>query len=191
MDTNGDQLMENGLFEENMLWYALQTYSGQENKAKAHLEKAIEDGELQHKVREILVPTEEVTEMRNGKQVTTRRKFYPGYVLIQMVFDEETSYLVTDTPGVSRFLGGGDQPQPLKDSEIELIIERTKRGATKTISETPFEDGDSVMVVDGPFSGFSGVVEVIDAERGKVRVMVTIFGRATPVDLEFAHVKPL
>jgi transcriptional antiterminator NusG len=174
-----------------MQWYAIQTYSGQENKAKAHLEKAVVDRGLEEKVNAILVPTEEVTEMRNGRRMTVRRKFYPSYVLIQMVLDDETWYLVTNTPGVSRFVGGGNRPQPLRESEVARIVEQLEKGRTKTIRDVPFQVSDSVMVVDGPFNGFSGVVEGIDAERGKVKVMVTIFGRATPVELEFTHVKLL
>ena len=177
--------------DSEMRWYAIQTYSGQENKAKAHLEKAIVDSGLEDKVKAVLVPTEEVTEMRNGRRITVRRKFYPSYVLIHMVLDDETWYLVTNTPGVSRFVGGGNRPQPLHESEVARIVEQLEKGRTKTIRDVPFQVSDSVMVIDGPFNGFSGVVEGIDAERGKVKVMVTIFGRATPVELEFAHVKLL
>ena len=190
-------MSENMVFSEaatvdsEMRWYAIQTYSGQENKAKAHLEKAVVDSGLEDKVNAILVPTEEVTEMRNGRRITVRRKFYPSYVLIQMVLDDETWYLVTNTPGVSRFVGGGNRPQPLQESEVSRIVEQLEKGRTKTIRDVPFQVSDSVMVIDGPFNGFSGVVEGIDAERGKVKVMVTIFGRATPVELEFTHVKLL
>lgn len=192
MDTDERQVEET---EErqgpDLFWYAIQTYSGQENKAKAHLEKAVIDGNLQNKIGRILVPTEEVTEMRDGKRITVKKKFYPSYVLIEMILDDETWYLVNDIPGVSRFVGGGNRPLPLKESEVERIIEQSEKGTTKTIREVPFEMSDSVMVIDGPFKGFSGVVEEIDSERGKVKVMVTIFGRATPVELEFAHIKPL
>jgi len=177
--------------ESRLEWYAIQTYSGQENKAKAHLEKAVENRGLENKITRILVPTEEVTEMRDGKRITVKKKFYPSYILVEMVLDDETWYLVNEIPGVSRFVGGGNRPQPLKASEVERIVEQSEKGTTKTIREVPFEMADSVMVIDGPFKGFSGVVEEIDSERGKVKVMVTIFGRATPVELEFAHIRPL
>jgi len=191
MDT--DRRAVSGRFksDDQLRWYAIQTFSGQENKAKAHLEKSVSDHGLEAKITRALVPTEEVTEMRDGRRMTVKRKFYPSYLLVQMVLDEETWHLVMNTPGVSRFVGGGDQPMPLKESEVARVVEQAEKGRTKTIREVPFELGDSVMVVDGPFNGFSGVVEEIDPERGKVKVMVTIFGRATPVELEFPHVKPL
>ncbi len=191
MDTDGRAVSARFKPNPHLRWYAVQTLSGQENKAKAHLEKAVKDHGLESKIPRVLVPTEEVTEMRDGRRMTVKRKFYPSYVLVQMVLDEETWYLVMNTPGVTRFVGGRDQPMPLKDSEVARVVEQAEKGRTKTIREAPFELGDSVMVVDGPFNGFSGVVEEIDPERGKVKVMVTIFGRATPVELEFPHVKPL
>lgn len=191
MDTHGRSVSARFKADHQLRWYAIQTFSGQENKAKAHLEKAVSDHGLEEKIPRVLVPTEEVTEMRDGRRLTVKRKFYPSYVLVQMVLDEETWHLVMNTPGVSRFVGGGDQPTALKESEVARVVEQAERGRTKTIREVPFQLGDSVMVVDGPFNGFSGVVEEIDSERGKVKVMVTIFGRATPVELEFPHVKPL
>lgn len=192
MGTHEREMTEETDHQESALqWFAVQTYSGQENKAKAHLEKAIIDRGLEHKIGQILIPTEEVTEMRGGRRVTVKKKFYPSYVIVEMILDDETWYLVNDIPGVSRFVGGGSRPLPLKESEIARIVEQAEKGTTKTIREIPFEIGDSVMVVDGPFNGFSGVVEEMDSERGKAKVMVTIFGRATPVELEFAHIKLL
>lgn len=191
MDSDGRAVSGRFKADHQLRWYAIQTYSGQENKAKAHLEKAASDQGLEEKIPRVLVPTEEVTEMRDGRRMTVKRKFYPSYMLVQMVLDEETWHVVMNTPGVSRFVGGGDQPMALKESEVARVVEQAEKGRTKTIREVPFEVSDSVMVVDGPFNGFSGVVEEIDPERGKVKVMVTIFGRATPVELEFPHVKPL
>ncbi|MCU0611697.1 MAG: transcription termination/antitermination protein NusG [Candidatus Eisenbacteria bacterium] len=191
MDTDGRAVSGRFKADNQLRWYAIQTYSGQENKAKAHLEKAVSNQGLTDRIPRALVPTEEVTEVRDGRRITIKRKFYPSYVLVQMVLDEETWHLVMNTPGVSRFVGGGDQPMALKESEVARVVEQAEKGRTKTIREVPFELGDSVMVVDGPFNGFSGVVEEVDPERGKVKVMVTIFGRATPVELEFSHVKPL
>lgn len=172
-------------------WYVIHTYSGHEKKVKRYLEKTIAKQGFQDKIAEVLVPIEEVVEMKGGKRTVSDRKFLPSYILIQMELTRETMLLVTSTPGVTSFVSSGAAPQPLRDSEIEQIRDQMDRGKAKKLVEVPFRVGDAVKVIDGPFSDFSGVVDEVNIERGKLKVMVSIFGRSTPVELDFLQVKNL
>ncbi len=170
-------------------WYAVHTYSGHEQKAKRYLESAIENAGLEDKFGQILVPTEEVTEMKRGKRATSTKKFLPSYILVQVELDKRTQDVVVSTPGITNFVGGGGTPRPLKESEVERIVGQIDRSRTAEVTEVPFQAGDSVKVNDGPFADFSGTVSEVNMERRKVKVMVSIFGRPTPVELDFLQVE--
>lgn len=169
-------------------WYVIHTYSGHENKVKTHLEKLIEAENLQEKISQVLVPTEEVIEMKQGKKTSVTRKLFPSYVLVEMEMDRHAWHLVTNAPGVTHFVGTGSKPQPLRESELKRILNRIEEGQEKEQKEVPFRTGDHIKVTDGPFTDFTGVVEEVHPERGKLKVMVSIFGRATPVELDFLQV---
>jgi transcriptional antiterminator NusG len=174
-----------------MKWYAVHTYSGHENKARLSLLERIKTAGLQESFGEILIPTESVIEMVRGHKRTTTRKFYPGYMFLQMDLNDETYHLVKNTPKITGFLGGekGNKPVPMKDSEIAAINVQMTEGAIKPKPKVLFEEGENVRVIDGPFSNFAGIVEEVKAEKQKVRVLVSIFGRATPVELDFSQVE--
>lgn len=171
-------------------WYVVHAYSGFEHQVKRSLEERIRRAGLEDKFGEILVPTEEVVEMRDGKQRKSERKFFPGYVLVQMEMDDETWHLVKDVPRVMGFIGGtSDRPAPLSDKEAEAILARVRESTEKPKPKVLFEPGEVVRIIDGPFNDFSGVVEEVDYDKNRLRVEVTIFGRSTPVDLEFSQVE--
>jgi transcriptional antiterminator NusG len=172
-------------------WYVIHTYSGHEKKVKRFLENAVANQDLEDQIDEVLVPIEEVVEMKGGKRTVSDRKFLPSYVLVHMEMNRTTQALVTSTPGVTSFVSSGAVPQPLKESEIEEIRGHMNHGKAKKSAEVPFRVGDAVKVIDGPFSDFSGVVNEVNVERGKLKVMVSIFGRSTPVELDFLQVKSL
>ncbi len=174
-------------------WYVVHTYSGHENKVKQSIEKAVELQGLKHRFGQVLIPMEEVTEMKKGKKVKVNRKFFPSYVLVQLELDEEMLHLVNNIPGVTRFVGTGNRPVPVPDKEVDRILKRgeTKTKETKEIREIPFHVGEQVKVIDGPFTDFNGVIDEINPERGKLKVMVGIFGRETPVELDFLQVERL
>jgi len=172
-------------------WYVIHTYSGHENKVKTSLERAVTSAGLEDKVSRVLVATENVTEMKNGKRTVSTRKFFPSYVLVEMDLDTETLHLVSNTPGVTHFVTEGTKPVPLRDEEVERVLGQVEGTKTKPPTEIPYRIGDHVKVIDGPFTDFSGVVDEINPERGKLKVMVSIFGRATPVELDFLQVKNL
>ncbi|KPK99951.1 MAG: hypothetical protein AMJ91_05710 [candidate division Zixibacteria bacterium SM23_73_3] len=172
-------------------WYAAHTYSGHEQKAKRYLENAIVTQGWEDKMGRVLVPTETVVEMKHGKRSTTVKKFLPSYILVEMVLTRETQYLVTSTPGVTSFVGAEGKPVPLKTEEAERILKQVERGRTRDFEEIPFKAGDQVKVIDGPFTDFSGFVSEVDQERKKLKVMVSIFGRPTPVELDFLQVQNL
>jgi transcriptional antiterminator NusG len=172
-------------------WYVAHTYSGHEQKAKRYLESAIEAEGLQDKFGRILVPTESVAEMKHGKRTTRVKKFLPSYILIEMELDKKTQHLVTNSPGITSFVGSGGKPVPLRDSEIKRLLKQVERGRTRDYEETPFKTGDQVKVIDGPFNDFSGFVSEVNMERKKLKVMVSIFGRPTPVELDFLQVQVL
>jgi transcriptional antiterminator NusG len=170
-------------------WYVAHTYSGHEHKAKKYLENAIVTQGLDDKIGRVLVPTETVVEMKQGKRSTTVKKFLPSYILVEMVLTKETQHLVTNTPGVTSFVGASGKPVPLKSEETERLLKQVERGRTRDFEEVPFKAGDQVKVIDGPFTDFSGFVSEVDQERKKLKVMVSIFGRPTPVELDFLQVQ--
>jgi transcriptional antiterminator NusG len=169
-------------------WYVVHTYSGYENKVKATLEERIASSDVADRFGKILIPTEQVVELVRGKRKTSSRKFYPGYILVQMELTEETWHIVQDTPRVTGFLGGRESPASLTDDEAEKIIGQVEEGKLKPQPKFFFEPGDEVRVIDGPFTNFMGTVEDVKPDKGKIRVLVSIFGRATPVELEFVQV---
>ena len=171
-------------------WYVVHAYSGFENQVKRSLEERVERSGMQDKFGQILVPTEEVVEMREGQKRSTARKFFPGYVLVQMDLDDETWHLVKDVPRVMGFIGGtSDRPAPISDREAQAILDRVQEGVEKPRPKVLFEPGEVVRITDGPFNDFNGVVEDVDYEKSRLRVAVLIFGRSTPVDLEFGQVE--
>jgi transcriptional antiterminator NusG len=169
-------------------WYIVHTYSGHENKAKLTLLERVRNANLTEYFGEVLVPTESVMEVVKGQRRTTTRKFFPGYMFVQMDLDQETFHLVKNTPKITGFLGGTN-PQPVKETEIQNINVAMTEGASRPKPRISFEEGETVRVVDGPFANFTGVVVELKAEKQKVRVNVSIFGRATPVELDFAQVE--
>jgi len=171
-------------------WYVVQAYSGYEKRVMNSLRERIALQDMESRFGEILVPTEEVVEMKEGKKRKSERKFYPGYVLVQMDMADETWHLVKSTPRVLGFIGGTpDKPAPISDREAEALLRRVESGADKPKPKTLFEAGEVVRVVDGPFADFNGVVEVVDYDKSRVKVAVLIFGRSTPVDLDFSQVE--
>ena len=173
-----------------MRWYVVHAYSGFENRVKQSLLERIERSGMQDKFGEIMVPTEEVVEMREGQKRRSERKFFPGYVLVQMDMDDDTWHMVKDVPKVLGFIGGtSDRPAPITDKEANAILQRVQEGAEKPRPKVLFEPGEVVRVIDGPFNDFNGVVEEVNYEKSKLRVAVMIFGRSTPVDLDFGQVE--
>ncbi|ROQ38957.1 transcription antitermination protein nusG [Marinobacter sp. 3-2] len=171
-------------------WYVVHAYSGFEKQVMRTLRERVALHEMGDRFGEILVPTEEVVEMREGKKRKSERKFYPGYVLVQMEMDDATWHLVKNTPRVLGFIGGTkDKPAPITEKEAEAILRRVESGADKPKPKTLFEPGEIVRVVEGPFADFNGVVEEVDYDKSRVKVAVLIFGRSTPVELEFGQVE--
>ncbi len=175
-----------------MKWYAIHTYSGHENKVKSNLERAVAAAGMSERVGRILVPTQVVTEMKNGKKTQSSRKFFPSYILIEMDLDDESWHLVRNCPGVTRFVGSSSsKPEALRQEEVDRILGQLEGTKEKPLPEIPFTVGEQVKVIDGPFSDFTGVVDEVNPERGKLKVMVSIFGRATPVELDFLQVQTI
>jgi transcription termination/antitermination protein NusG len=172
-------------------WYIIHVYSGFENKVKAALKERIATSLFAEKFGEVVVPTEEIVELVKGKRKTSARKFYPGYILVRMDLDDETWHLVNDTAKVTGFLGGRQKPTPLSDAEADRILNRMEAGKLKPQPKYFFESGDEVRVIDGPFTNFNGTVQEVNPEKGKIKVLVSIFGRSTPVELEFVQVQKL
>src|SRR5215475_6060996 len=170
-------------------WFIIHTYSGFEQKVADSLRTRSEAFGFADKIGQILIPTEEVVELRNGKKVTSKRLVYPGYVLVEMEMNDELWHAVKNTPRVTGFVGGGNAPVPLSADEVNQILYRQASSAERPRPKMTFEKNDSVRIVDGPFANFSGKVDEVNPERGTLRVMVTIFGRATPVELEFLQVE--
>lgn len=170
-------------------WYVVHTYSGQENRAKASLEERIRSSQMEEFFEDILVPTEPVVDTVRGKKRTQNRKFFPGYMLVKMELNEKTWHLVKSVPKVTGFVGGATNPPSIPEKEVERL---TKQIATGTLQPKPrhtFDEGESVKVIDGPFANFTGIVEEVNPEKGRLRVLVSIFGRFTPVELEFTQVE--
>lgn len=173
-----------------MRWYVVHAYSGFEAQVQRSMLERIERYGMQDLFGQILVPTEEVVEMRAGQQRRSERKFFPGYVLVQMEMTDETWHLVKDVPKVMGFIGGtGDRPAPITDKEADTILQRVQDGVEKPQPKVMFEPGEVVRVIDGPFNDFNGVVEDVDYVKSRIKVSVLIFGRSTPVDLEFGQVE--
>ena len=171
-------------------WYVVHAYSGFENQVKRSLEERIKLAGLEEMFGDVMVPTEEVVEMRDGQKRKSDRKFFPGYVLVQMEMNDETWHLVKDVPKVMGFIGGSsDKPAPITDKEADSILSRVQEGAEKPRPKVLFETGEVVRITDGPFNDFNGVVEEVDYDKNRLRVEVSIFGRSTPVDLEFGQVE--
>lgn len=171
-------------------WYVVHAFSGFESHVKRSLEERIKLKGMEDKFGEILVPTEEVVEMRDGQKRKSERKFFPGYVLVQIDMDDDAWHLVKETPRVMGFIGGtSDRPAPITDKEADAILNRVQEGAEKPRPKVLFEPGEVVRINDGPFNDFNGVVEEVDYEKNRLRVEVSIFGRSTPVDLEFGQVE--
>ena len=173
-----------------MRWYVVHAYSGYEKKVAAALKERIELHNMQDRFGEVLVPTEEVVEMRGGQKRRSERKFFPGYVLVQMELDDDTWHLVKETPRVMGFIGGtADAPAPITEAEASAILQRVEAGVEAPRPKTLFEPGEMVRVIDGPFNDFNGVVEEVNYEKSRLNVAVLIFGRSTPVELEFGQVE--
>jgi transcriptional antiterminator NusG len=170
-------------------WFIIHTYSGFENKVAESLRTRADAFGFADKIGQILIPTEEVVELRNGKKVTSKRLVYPGYVLVEMEMNDALWHEVKNTPRVTGFVGGGNSPVPLSADEVNQILYRQASSAERPRPKMNFEKNDSVRIIDGPFANFSGKVDEVNTERGTLRVMVTIFGRATPVELEFLQVE--
>tara|TARA_B100000674_G_scaffold181762_1_gene147181 strand:+ start:64 stop:591 length:528 start_codon:yes stop_codon:yes gene_type:complete len=173
-----------------MEWYVIQAYSGYEQKVKAALEERIMLNNLSEKFGEILIPTEQIVELKAGAKKTTERKFFPGYILIQMNLEDDSWQLVQSTPRVSGFVGGTrDKPLPISEDDVKSIINRIEVGEDAPAPKTIYEPGEVIRVCDGPFNDFNGVVEEVDYERNIVKVSVQILGRATPVELDFIQIE--
>ncbi len=170
-------------------WYIIHTYSGFEKRVAESLKTRVEAFGLAHKLGQVLIPTEDVIEHRGGKKVITTRMFYPGYVLVEMAMDDELWHLVKNTPRVTGFVGGGQTPTPMSQEEVDQVVHRLEVGAEHPRLNVRFEKSETVKITDGPFASFTGVVDEIHEERETLRVMVTIFGRQTPVELEFTQVE--
>ncbi len=176
-------------------WFVLHTLSGQEMKVKESIEKRMKQEEMQDYIDEVLIPTEKVSEVKQGKKTTTTRKFYPGYVLVHMsLYDDQknlvdkTWYFTQQTPGIIGFIGG-DRPVPLRPQEVDSILHQIEEKKEKVKPKIIFEPGETVKITDGPFLNFSGVIEEVDPDRGKLKVSVSIFGRSAPVELEYWQVE--
>lgn len=170
-------------------WYAVHAYSGFEERAKTALEERIRQNSIEALFGNIIIPQETVVELVKGKKKTSKRKFFPGYMMIQMQLNEDTWHLVSETPKITGFVGGIRNPTPLMQSEVDTIITQMQAGAGTMRSKVHFEYGDQIKVVDGPFADFNGTVEEVKPDKGKLRVLISIFGRNTPVELDFVQVE--
>lgn len=175
--------------EQKMNWYVVQAYAGFESKAKQALEERVRLNKLTHLFGEVHVPQETVVELVKGQKKTSTRKFFPGYILVQMVMNEESWHLVKETPKISGFVGDATSPQPMSEDEVQRIFNQVAEGAEAPKAKMNFKQGDSVKVIDGPFAEFNGTIEEVKPDKGKVKVMISIFGRSTPVELDFMQVE--
>ncbi len=172
-------------------WFAIHTYSGYENKVKSHLEARIASMDMRNKIFRVIVPMEEEVEIKQGQRRTVQRKVFPGYVLVEMVMSDEAWYVVRNTPGVTSFVGSGTRPVPLQEHEIKAILKQVTKETDKPKAKVSFTKGQSVRVIDGPFTEFIGSVSDINMDRNKVTVLVSFFGRETPVILDFLQVEKI
>jgi transcriptional antiterminator NusG len=185
-----EQLTEaESLQDDGRRWYVIHTYSGYENKVKQNLEHRIDSMEMRDQIFRVIVPTEEEIEIKNGQRRTVHKKVFPGYVLVQMRMTDSSWYVVRNTPGVTSFVGHGNRPTPLEDTEVKDILKQMEEEAPKV--RVSYQVGQAVKITDGPFTDFEGVVDAIDHERGRVRVLVSFFGREAPVELDFLQVTRL
>ncbi len=173
--------------EKHPQWYVVHCYSGYENKVRHAIEQRIETMRMQDKIFDVIVPTEEEIEIKEGKRRVVERRVFPGYILVKMIMDEDSWYVVRNTPGVTGFVGMGDKPTPLSEQEVAQIMKRME--AEAPVLKVTFKPGQRVRIIDGPFNDIVGLVDSIDMERSKVRVMVSFFGRETPVELDFLQVE--
>ena len=173
----------------NARWYVVHTYSGHENKVAANLKQRVETQNLTHKIFDIVVPTRNIVTVKHGKKEEQKEKIFPGYILVKMVLDDDTWLAVRTTQGVTAFVGAGNKPTPISEAEVQTILRFMQMEAPKY--KTTFSVGEAVKIVDGPFADFLGTIESIDDEKGKVKVLVSIFGRETPVELDFLQIKKL
>ncbi len=170
-------------------WYVIHSYSGYEDRVKRNLEQRIESMGMQDKIFRVIVPTEEEIEVKDGQRRITKRKIFPGYILVEMILTDDSWYVVRNTPGVTGFVGMGNKPTPLRPEEVQRILKRMEAEAPKV--KVTFRPGQRVRIIDGPFTDFVGTVDEINEERGKVRVLVSFFGRETPVELDFLQVEKM
>ncbi len=175
----------------DMSWYVVHTYSGFENKAKLALEERVRTAKKEPFFGEIIVPEENVVELKNGQKRTTKRRFFPGYILVKMQLTDETWHIVKNTPKITGFVGDRLKPIPVPESEVEKMTNRIAEGQSKPRPRISFNEGETVRVIDGPFANFSGVIEGVNPDKGKVKVSVSIFGRSTPVELDFIQVEKI
>ena len=188
LNEEGDTLKEVAPFEDDgRAWYVVHCYSGYENKVRHSIEQRIETMGMQDKIFDVVVPTEEEIEIKDGKRRTVERRVFPGYILVQLIMGEDSWYVVRNTPGVTGFVGMGNEPTPLREDEVAKIMNRMEAEAPKV--KFNFQPGEKVRIRTGPFADFIGTVDEIDIERAKVRVLVSFFGRETPVELDFLHVE--
>ncbi|MCD6169825.1 MAG: transcription termination/antitermination protein NusG [Candidatus Latescibacteria bacterium 4484_181] len=172
-------------------WYVVHTFSGHENKVKKYLDNLVVSSGLEDRIGRVVVPTEKVARMKDGKRMVAERRFLPSYVLVEMEMDKQTWYVVRNTPGVTGFVGAGKRPQPLRKQEIQRILQRLDEGKAEHPQLIALKPGDSVKVIDGPFKDLYGVVEEVNPERRKIKVMVSIFSRSTPVELDVLQVEKI
>jgi transcription termination/antitermination protein NusG len=172
---------------ENVKWYVIHTYSGYENKVKTNLEHRIASMDVSHKIFRVVVPTEEEVEIKNGQRRTVQKKIFPGYVLVEMLLEDDSWFVVRNTPGVTSFVGHGNTPTPLPETEVQAILKQMRE--EKPQVRITYHKGDRVKIIDGPFAEFLGSVDGVDDEKTKLRVLVSMFGRETPVELDFLQVE--
>lgn len=170
-------------------WFVIHTYSGYENKVKTNIEKRVESMGMENKIFRVLVPVEEEIEIKNGKKKINKKKVFPGYVMVEMIMDDDSWYVVRNTPGVTGFVGSGNKPIPLRPEEVKLILKQM--GVEEPRTKVDFALNERIKVIDGPFKDFIGIVKGIDYGRGKIRALVSLFGRETPVELEFGQVEKI
>jgi transcriptional antiterminator NusG len=170
-------------------WYVIQTFSGQEDKVKVNLEHAIKDMNMGHKIFKVLVPEEETIEVRGKQKIEKKKKMFPGYVFIEMLLDEESWYVIRSTPGVAKFIGTKIQPTPVLDAEMQRVLKQI--GVKEERLEVNFEIGETLRVISGPFRGYTGTINEINADKGRLKVLINIFGRDTPVEVNFEHTQKI
>lgn len=180
-----------GATTEERAWFAIHTYSGYENKVRSHLEARIASMDMRGKIFRVIVPMEEEVEIKQGQRRTVQRKVFPGYVLVEMIMSDEAWYVVRNTPGVTSFVGSGNKPVPLQEHEVKTILKQVTKESEKPKAKISFSKGQSVRVVDGPFADFIGTVSDLNMDRNKVTVLVSFFGRETPVILDFLQVEKI